>query len=226
MKTLIALAGSLVVAGTASADLTDVFFEVWDNGGSDYVTYRLFAEFDNTADAIGAYAGLEGQPLFFSTDAPGGIYNDDGYFGGGHTDDIPFGNAGNLDIDTWLTIGQVGDFSGHPSFSPDFLGIPGGENQKVLVDGLTSFSDQNSAVFFPGAAVQVDTWGDASHVALAQFSVAAPGAAEMPFAEMGGVIQWVPEGGNAIQTEFYASIPAPGALALLGLAGLVGRRRR
>jgi hypothetical protein len=229
MKTLIALAGSLVVAGSASAALTDMFFEEIDNGNPDYVTYRVLASFDDLTDKIQAFAGLEGQPLYWQTDVASGLYNDDGDFGTGHIQDIPFGNGDNLDIDTWMTIGQIGgfDFSG-VSFSPDFLGVPGGENLQVLTTGLTSFSDDDSAVFIPGAAKLVTTWGDNDvpvHVALAQFTVASSAAAEV-YMEFGALIQWADEGGTTYQDYHVAIVPGPGALALLGLAGLIGRRRR
>ncbi|MDY7110630.1 MAG: hypothetical protein SYC29_18510 [Planctomycetota bacterium] len=229
MKTLIALAGSFVVAGSASAALTDMYFSEVDNGNPDYVTYRVLASFDNTTDKIQAFAGLAGQPLYWQTDVASGIYNDDGDFGTGHIQDIPFGNGTNLDIDTWMTLGQVGgfDFSG-VAFSPDFLGIPGGEDLQVLTDGLTSFSDEDSAVFIPGAAKVVTTWGDNEvpiEVALAQFTVASSAASQV-YMEFGAVIQWQDESGNNIQDYYTAVVPAPGALALLGLAGLIGRRRR
>ena len=227
MKTLIALAGSLVVAGSASATLTDMYFTEIDNGNPDYTTYRVYASFDNPNDEIGAYAGLEGQPLMFSTNVGTGLYNFDGLFGGGHTDDIPFGSEppADWDLDSWLTIGLIGGFAGHPSFSPDFLGVPGGENLKVIADGMTGFSDTNSAVFFPGPAVPVSTWGDPANVALANFTVASELASEI-IMDFAAVIQWVPEGGQVTQTYMEAHVPGPGALALLGLAGLLGRRRR
>jgi hypothetical protein len=225
MRRLIALTGALVAAGSASADLTGMIFTPIDHGNPDYVTYRAYARFDNPFDAIRAYLGGEDEPLFFSTDAPSGIYNDDGW-PQGHLCDIPYGNLPNIEIDTWLTIGQIGGFQGFPDFSPDFLGVPGGEELKLLVDGLTSFSDDRSAVFFPDSAKPVNTWGDNDvpiDVALAQFTVADYGD---PTVEFGAVIQWVPEGGEVTQTYMTATIPAPGAMALLGLAGLVGRRHR
>ena len=46
--------------------------------------------------------------------------------------------------------------------------------------------------------------------------------------EYGGTGDWTAGGAGASNTAFYVStvVPAPGALALLGLAGLAGRRRR
>ena len=228
MRLLPGLTGLLVLAGSASADLTGMYFAPIDNGEPDYVTYRAYARFDSYVDQIGAYAGLEGRPLFFSTDAPAGIYNVDVHENG-HFNDLPFGNGSYIDIDTWLTIGQVGGFEGFPEFSPDFLGVPGGENVQVLVDGLTDFSHEDSAVFFPGPARPVHTWGDNDvpiDVALAQFTVAAPAPGEELYMEFGAVIQWMNGDGDVFQDYHTAIVPAPGALALLGMAGLRGRRRR
>ena len=43
----------------------------------------------------------------------------------------------------------------------------------------------------------------------------------------GGVVTGMDEGGVPFSTPFFAAtIPAPGALALLGFAGLIGRPRR
>ncbi|MDY7110632.1 MAG: hypothetical protein SYC29_18520 [Planctomycetota bacterium] len=227
MKTLIALAGTLALTGAALADFTGLTFEEIDNGNPDYRTFRVLARFSDLNDKIQAFAGLDGQPLYWTTNVQSGIYNDDGDFGTGHIQDIPFGNGDNLDIDTWMTIGQIGgfDFSG-VSFSPDFLGIPGGEDLQVLTDGLTSFSDEDSAVFIPGPAKDVTTWGDNDvpvDVALAQFTVASSAASEV-YMEFGAIVQWQNGAGENFQT--YAVIPAPGALALLGLAGVARRRRR
>ncbi|MDY7110634.1 MAG: hypothetical protein SYC29_18530 [Planctomycetota bacterium] len=229
MRLLLVLTGSLALAGTASADLTGMYFAPIDNGERDLVTYRACARFDNPADWIGAFAGTEGRPLFFSTNVWSGIYNNDGCFGPGHIDDIPFGTWWTrLDIDTWLTIGRIGGLDGYdfPAFSPDFLGIPGGEDMKVLTDGLTSFSHEDSAVYYPGPAMPVNTWGDNEvpiDVALAQFVVEDR---DDLLIEFGAVIQWVPEGGEVTQTYLTAQVPAPGALPLLALAGLLHRRHR
>jgi hypothetical protein len=225
MRLLIAFTGSIALAGSASADLTGMIFTPIDHGDPDYITYRAYARFDNALDQISAFAGLEGRPLFFETDAPGGIYNVDVHENG-HFNDLPFGYGSYIDIDSWLTIGQVGGFIGFPDFSPDFLGVPGGENQQVLTDGLTGFFHEDSAVFFPGPAKPVNTWGDNDvpiDVALAQFTVADYGD---PTVEFGAVIQWIPEGGEVTQTYLTAGIPAPGAMAFLALAGLIGRRHR
>jgi MYXO-CTERM domain-containing protein len=226
MRRLMALTGALVLAGSASADLTGMFFAPIDNGDPDLVTYRAYARFDSPADRIGAFAGLDGKPLFFSTSAPGGIFNWPHSWNGDHIEDIPMGEGNVLDLDTWLTIGQVGGFETFPDFSPDFLGIPGGEELMVLTDGLVEFSHEDSAVYYPGPAKPVNTWGDNDvpiDVALAQFVVEDR---DDLLIEFGAVIQWIPEGGEVTQTYLTAEVPGPSAVALLGVAGLAGRRRR
>ena len=224
MKTLIALAGSLLVAGSASAAFTGVYAVDMGNPASDEQTWRFYAGFDDPADGIGAYAGLDNQPFYF-TSFVGGIINYDN--GTDHLDDLPFDNH-TWDYDTWLTIGQVGGYSGFPSFSPEFLGTDYNDPAnliQVLVSGMTGFSDTNSSVFIPGPAAPVTTWGDHTAIALAQFTVPlAEGAGAIM--EFGGVMQWADPNGDPIQTYFEVTVPSPGALALLGLAGLIGRRRR
>ena len=222
MKTLIALAGSLLVAGSASAAFTGVYAVDMGNPASDQQTYRFYAGFDNPDDGIQAFSGLEGQPLLFTSFA-GGIINDDAT-GTGHEKDLPY--TFNGEFDTWLTIGATSGYSGFPSFTPEFLGTTYSDPDnliQVLVDGLTSFYHEDSAVFIAGPAVPVDSWGDHTAVALAQFTV--PLAEGVDIMEFGGVLTWEDDG-TPTNTEFYVLVPSPGALALLGLAGLIGRRRR
>ena len=229
MKTLIALAGSLLVAGSASAVFTGVYAVDMQNPDQNEQTWRFYASFDNAEDHIGAYAGLTDQPFVFKSYV-GGIINHDNATD--HLDDLPFGtNTPNLDIDTWLTIGQIGGFVGFPSFSPEFLGTDYNDPAnliQVLVDGITEWSDENSSVFIPGPAALVTTWGDEEapyDVALAQFTVPASGGAELVM-DFAGVLQWTGPDEVPVQSYFEVTVPSPGALALLGLAGLIGRRRR
>ena len=229
MKTLIALAGSLLVAGSASAVFTEVYALEMENADPNEQTWRFYASFDNAGDFIGAYAGLDDQPFVFKSYV-GGIINHD--FGTDHLDDLPFGANPNVATDTWLTIGQVGGYLGFPSFSPEFLGTDYNDPAnliQVLVNGITEWSDENSSVFIPGPAAPVTTWGDVDvpiDVVLAQFTVPLAGGAG-DIMDFGGVLQWAGPDEVPIQTEFFVHVvPSPGALALLGLAGLIGRRRR
>ena len=226
MKAALALACSLALAGRACAALVDVLWKDMENPDPNRCTYRLFARFDHPWDKLSAYAGLEGRPLYWSTSAPGGLINDDGYYEGpGHLNDLPYGDLPNLERDTWLTIGYVGGFSRFPLFSPHFLGVPGGEDVQVLVDGMTSFFDDDSAVFFAHWVPPVMIWDHEPpyDVALAQFTVESAGDEWM---EMGGLVQWRPYDGDVFQTTFHAIIPTPGVLPLTPIVLLARRRRR
>ncbi|MDY7110679.1 MAG: hypothetical protein SYC29_18760 [Planctomycetota bacterium] len=226
MKTALALACSLALAGPACAELVNVFWTDMENPDPQRRTYRLFARFNDAWDRISAYASIGGRPLYWSTSAPGGLINDDGYWEGpGHLNDLPYGNLPNIEQDTWLTIGYVGGFSDFPVFSPGFLGVPDGENVKVLVDGMTSFSDDDSAVYLAGNQNWVHCWDDEDpyDVALAQFTIESSGDEWM---EMGGVLQWHDFDGESYHTEFHAVIPAPGVLPAAALALFARRRRR
>ena len=158
MKLLIALAGSLALAGSASAEFLYTHAQLRSNPNPDQLTWRVYARFDNPMDRISAYAGLPDSPLWWDGYGTDGLINDDGYHGEGHINDLPFGDGSNVAVDSWLTIGQVGGFNGFPEFTPDFLGVPGGEELQVLVDGMTFFHDEDSAVYI-AAGPRVDTWG-------------------------------------------------------------------
>ena len=229
MKAPLALACSLALAGPACAALVDVLWKDMENPDPDRRTYRLFARFDDPWDRLSAYAGLEGRPLYWSTSAPGGLINDDGYWEGpGHLNDLPYGDLPNIEQDTWLTIGYVGGFESFPEFSPGFLGSDYNDPCnpiQVLVDGMTSFFHDNSAVFLAGPQGWVHCWDDEEpyDVALAQFTIASTGDEWM---EMGGFVQWQPYDDDVVQTTFHAVIPAPGVLPLTALILLARRRRR
>lgn len=234
VKTLVlASAGSLLLAGAANAELAGVSFVVVQDTETDF-TVQAIANFTDTADILQAVAGLPGTPLVWETTASSGLVNDDdGDPDGGNEDDIPF--ALNGEFDSWLAMGATGIFSANFQFTPDFWGVPNGENITVLTDGLQSISNDDSAYFFGGpgnavgdleGALGEEGTGD---VIIGQFSVGKD--FEVRSISFSGLIQWATAGAGATQTPFSASIdvpaiPAPGALALLGLAGLAGTRRR
>ena len=214
--------GSLLVADTASADLTDVSIEAspfQHPDGAAWDTWRVVAHFDNLKDQIAAVVG----PLFFFTGG-GDMYNQ-AAFPNLPPNDFPSAAIGGEAYDSYVTIGAT-DFPHNVQFTPDFLGDWGGEPPPISVIKGSSFSESDGRWFFVGEPPEVGNWG--GNVVIAQFTVL-----QGVGFHLEGNIGWLPADGPPgpdIQlTPFVVdNIPAPGALALLGLAGLTGawRRRR
>ena len=218
----LAAMGSLLVAGTASADLLDVTIEaspfqhpdgdVWD-------TWRVVAHFDNLEDQIAAVVGIFANPLLFFTGS-GDMYNQN-HFGDGPLNDFPTAALGGQPYDSYVTIGAT-DFPHNVQFTPDFLGDWGGEPPPISVIKGSSFSESDGRWFFFGEPPEVGNWG--GNVVIAQFTVL-----EGVGFHFEGNIAWIPAapGVGRVLTPFVVDfIPAPGAVALLGLAGLAGASRR
>jgi len=215
---LAAAATLMTAAGSASAAFMGLTAESYV--GADWVvngydessldTYRVYANFDNplgTVTAIGDNGGdglsflLESSSNAFFNDAAGTDLAPDPLF-------LPFAPA--LRWDTYMTIGEEFALPGgiRMTFStPTFTPQAGGLAQSFTLDDAGLFS-----LFAPMS----------DRVLLAQITV-----------EEGATItaeNWVISGfdGQASfesLSGFTTAIPSPGALALLGLAGLMGRRR-
>ncbi|MEE9296959.1 MAG: PEP-CTERM sorting domain-containing protein [Phycisphaerae bacterium] len=215
--------GSLLVTGTASAGLIDVTIEVSPNQhpmGDLWDTWLVVAHFDNLKDQIAAVAGLQAQALLFFTGG-GDMYNQDA-FAGFPLNDFPSTPIGGEAYDSYVTIGATA-FPHNTLFSPDFLGDWGKEPPPVQVILGSSFGpESNGAWFFFGDPASVGTWG--GNVIVAQFTVP-----EGVGFHLEGNIAWraFDDPPGTTKTPFVVdNIPAPGAMALLGLAGLAGARRR
>ncbi len=219
----LAAMGSLLVTGTTSADLIEVSIEaspyqhpdgdVWD-------TWRVVAHFSDIADRIAAVAGIEGVPLLFFTGG-GDMYNQN-TFGDWWFMDFPSAAFGGQPYDSYVTIGAT-DFPHNVQFTPNFLGDWGGQPPPIQVILGSSFGPEiDGGWFFFGEPPEVGNWG--GNVVIAQFTVL-----QGVGFHLEGNIAWIPAapGVGLVLTPFVVDfIPAPGALALLGLAGLAGTRRR
>lgn len=245
VKTLSALAGigaTMILSGEANAaftGLTVVKHTTVTISAVSRDVYRVYANFDNANDAVQAVfggvspiGGLGGSPLSIENVTAGGGVGS-GFFNGG-TDNCPFGTStqsipgpGAL----WGTFASIGAWLGGPA-APSVVQT---SNTFSLVPAVqfisgTSLTNNNIGWYHGGPTPQAVTSstldGSATSVGLMQLTVNAgehvrgtiniqydPGS---PLA--GGVT-------GAIGVTFN-SVPAPGALALLGLAGLVGSRRR
>ena len=215
--------GTMLITGVASAAFTGIATELYvgdgwmDNGygATGLETYRVYADFDgmDAEDGVLSVFGVAG-PAMSMTSGDGFFHNDPL---GGLTAPLDLRGAGlwGNQWDTYVTINATDD-TVVVGLSPGFAA----ETNSLASD----WSTENAGWF----VTPDDDWGKATwstehpgRVMLAQFSVAAGAGIE-------GTISILD---RATSTEIRglrvtSATPTPGALALLGLAGLAGRRRR
>jgi hypothetical protein len=241
VKTLSALAGlgGVMIASSANAAFTgmslvssDAFFASHPNaavqaawnapGGNNlYDIYRLYANFDSNtaADRVNAFAGTPTAPFTVSV-VGGTFYN----YTDAHLNhfNLPGVSPNERAWDTMVTINALPS-GGATILSPGFAAET---NNLGASTNLIPASTNVAWVIEPGdaagqavatAAGQAAAPAGVFRVLVAQFTVTS-----------GGLI--VGTGSlnvnGADQLVTFTNVPAPGALALLGLAGLVCRRRR
>ncbi len=215
--------GSLALAVSASGQFINVTIEDYAAAGqpAGSVTYRVVAHWASDAVflAWGAIPG-DGELIFFTGNGVN-LMNDDGspFFGSKQEDFAQFPIAS--DWDSWLTVGKTGFAGNNTDYSTDFIGSDG-KNAAVVGN---AFSETDGLVFNSNPGNQVI----GTDLVLAQFTI--PGGKGNPHNgfHLEGIVAWNPVGagpGFNVSPFSVDNIPAPGALALLGLAGLAGARRR
>ena len=201
--------GTLAFAGLASADFVNVTVENLGDIGGGVNTWRVYANFDSPTDTLLAISGNDTvAPLVF-TSLDGDALVNSSPLGGLIQEDIPFPISDAWD--SWVTIGDTA--TQNTAFSPGFLG---GDGLRSVING-TSFTQLDNGGYFdqnPGTPEQ------GGSILIAQFTVAN--------FSYGGTADWQAAGAGVVNSEFFVTtgVPAPGALALLGLAGFAARRRR
>ena len=226
---------ALLIAGTASADFSGMAWEEVDNGGlvPDGRTYRLVAVM-NQGDRLDAVAGNQEQDLRLTS--TGSFYQNS--FGGAYSTDINaafFSIAPSLEFDSFVTIGRT-------------TNTDNGMNKVGLDTAVASFElggslEANNGTWFvtpdlsQGEAIEYNTLKDANGnsigtaygVLIAQVTVLNQD--PLSAGTFSGKLQGKLANGDGWTADvndfvYGSEVPAPGALALLGLAGLAGRRRR
>ena len=208
-------AAALIVSGSAFADFNGASITV-ESAVAGYDTYKVFLNFTSPADKLLAVNGdIDGGYSALSYNG-GELYN--ALFSGVLADDIgDYAAFPGMEGDSYVTIGGQPD----TSFSPGFLA----DNSEGVGPGAhvirgSSFTWENNGGYFdsdPGSGA-FDT---GSGILIAQLTVAS--GEDITF---GGTASFNSSAGQLSFASFSATtVPAPGALALLGLAGL-GRRRR
>ena len=204
------MAGTLILAGTASAGFTGMSFDTVENGMAGYTTYRAYAGV-TAGGQVDAVYGDEACALLVTSG--GGFYQNQ--FGGYGTPSMAlFGFFPSLEWDSFVTIGLTDDAGDAMlDIGIDWAGFEAGGD--IATSNGTWFATPSDAqVFEVGGRVMIGqfTVADGDHVY-----------GSMNFqGKNADLSNW-----NADCVSFDSDIvPAPGALALLGLAGIAARRRR
>ncbi|MDG2291325.1 MAG: hypothetical protein P8L37_01605 [Phycisphaerales bacterium] len=210
-KQLTVLAGgaTLLLSAAASADFQGLSYEVVAiDGVSGHWTARIYADL-GAGDRLDAVYGNAANPLSMGTSSS--LYQN--AFGGNTSAAINpalYAAFPSLVYDSWVTIGL--EDQGNNALSD--IGMNYGADSVSTSDG--------SFYVTPDDAQGQEVGG---RVLIAQFTSLGNDSHLMGMISLQGKLA---DGSNwgAESVSYDFAIPAPGALALLGLAGIAGRRRR
>jgi len=223
---------AIALAGVATAGFNGMAWQAVDNGNVvSGDTYRLYAMLDD-GDRLDAVAGNADNQL--SLTSTGSFYQD---AAGGNTslaiNDAFFDFVPSMEWDSYVTVGAL--YANGAPFGSNGLNDVGmvwtsfeGGGDLETTNGtwfVTPDLEQGNAIMHTGLGA--DGSGSGYGVLIAQVTVDGGGDIAGTFS---GLLQGKTAAGDTWQEGVsgyeYGGIPAPGALALLGLAGLAGRRRR
>jgi len=214
-KTLsLTIAAGTLIAGSAMADYTGLSFDYTVNGDGTW-TAQIFANFSAATDELDAVFGDAQNGLLI--ESSNGFYQN--ALGGATSADInpaliPLFPS--LALDSWVTIGLEDNVGNNMlNIGIDFSDFEAGGS--IVSDNGSWFATPDDAQVLAGADLRVmvgqfTMYGEDSNVS--------------------GVLNLQGKAGDfetfqaRDQAFDFAIIPAPSALALLGLAGIASRRRR
>jgi len=222
MKTLSMLAGvgaPLIATATASAGFLGIKVVSKENQFG-LLVCNVYAEFDRPGeDFMQAVAGTADAPLLIQIKGGGTFYNHD--FGSDGSPNLALIAAfASLAFDTFMTIGAK-------HFSPTFP-----DNTVLTPDQPGLVGTQISTTTSGWAVTPIDPQGDPfntdyssgnGQILIAQYSTLAGAGVTITGTFL---VQYVSNGKNGQTIVSFVHVPTPGALALLGAAGLIGTRRR
>lgn len=225
------LTGAFVVASAASAAFTGITWsEVdsaalgWDAAGYDPAaldTYRVYAAFDDNLGLVTGVGDIQDDVDFSLTSTDGAFWNATSALAGDFPNNPALWETPGFEDgqwDTFMTIGAAGEptpvTSAAPGFTSQAMGLAG---DFILDDTgwfVSGFPEQGNAVD--------------GKVLIAQITVAAGVGVDGRNWRVSGLAE---QGNGESAYDIFAdfsipAIPAPGVLALLGVAGLVSTRRR
>ncbi len=236
----IASAATLAVTSLAAATMTGYAVTSTNvtNSGQALTRYEVFAVFNGSTDTLlnvfnfqasGGWAGHADaaggfwhKDISYSTPTPGTLSQE---FGSWSPNQVGSATA-NRPFDSFLLVGGNPTATNTTSADPSWNG-PGGSNpagwgtaQLPLYNDLGWFNSSP-----PNLQGRVGTAPNTStNVKIGQFILSQGDTAFRTYSLTGGY-----NNGTGGSVQFFTgtfSLPAPGAIALLGLAGLVSRRRR
>lgn len=239
---LLAGAGALMLTGAANAGFLGVSINdagLWDNpaDGLTYQRWHLVADFGDNGGSATFWGVPSGFVFGIENTASDGTSLGSGFFQNAAANEgaLPTSagfaydfNPEAADNSTFLTIGVLPNWVDGVDTGDVFLTSPGVGFGSL--NGVTSFTGTEGGVVHAPPDNPFNSVGAGGQLLLAQFTVLA-GENVRSFGSAlsgqdgdfivtsGGENHWV-------SFDSFAPIPAPGALALLGLAGLVGVRRR
>ena len=200
---VLAGAAALAIAGIASAGF--VGYEAEKTVVSGKNVWRVYAKFDNASDVVLSVYGISGFA--------GANFNDSDFASG--TWNPQFAIDGT--VDSYATIGGTTGFTNSTNADPEWGG-----------PGFTQAGIPDGAGWFNGNPTNLQGKVDGSlRTLIAQFVYSGEDTEQfttllsISFNQGLGTATQFGEGKG-----FTIGVPAPGAVALLGLAGLAGRRRR
>ncbi|MEE8155434.1 MAG: PEP-CTERM sorting domain-containing protein [Phycisphaerales bacterium] len=207
--------GSLALAVSTSGQFLGATIEEIDLGAPEgFVTYRVVAHFGGN-DLMLAWGAIPGvAELHFWTGNDVNLLNAGGAFAGLKQEDFaafPVSEA----YDSWVTVGVTEIGGNNTDYSPGFAGSDG-VNAVIVGNAF----DETDGLVFNGNPK--NPWFGPD-VVMAQFTLA-----EGNGFHLEGMVGWALGAGAGFESTPFVvdNIPAPGAMALLGLAGLAGARRR
>ena len=198
------------------------------DGEPGYTTWRLYAEFDSASDQLTSVGGA--NPTVGAVISPTGFYQNT--FCGplsSYVNEAFVGFIPSIQYDSWVTIGGewMTDSATLSSVGVDFTSFEAG-NDLFIANG-----EWTRPLNDPHAFGQVIGGMPNFQVLVGQFTVAGYGPGTAPWGQLnlsgysesfgpgGDLVPW-----SAENVSFGTPLPAPGALALLGIVGVAGRRRR
>ena len=215
LRTFVAIAAApLLAASAASAGF--VGYSVSSASNGNLITYRVSAQFNSTNDTV-----LRAFQLHAVQGDLTGFYHND-IVSAGTTTSAGSWNANfslGANDDSYLVIGGNAGLNAGNSTVPD-AGWINGWNTPTIPDYATS----GIAGFYNSVTENMQGHADANgRVLIGQFVLAANSAAKTISLKLEHNTTF---GSPTTVSTGTFTLPAPGALALLALAGVVGRRRR
>ncbi len=199
-----AAVGSLLATGTASADFQGISIDQAENGMAGLTTYRVYVDIDAGGEVDAVYGDADNVLSIQSSTS----FYQNAYGDYGTPNAVLFFPFPSLEFDSFVTIGLLhddGDNMMHIGIDWDDFEDNGGA---IYTDNGTWFATPDEP-----QVREVD-----GRVLIAQLTTDG---------DLTGVVNL--QGKNADLTNWNAlgvELPAPGAIALLGLAGIAARRRR